>query len=290
MPHFEYLEPTTLQEAVDLLDHYGNEARPLAGGTDLLPRIRQRLIRPQCVVNIKHIPDLNYISYDRHEGLRIGALATVRDMETSAVVRENFPLLAEGAQALGSVQIRNLATVVGNLCNASPAADTAPPLLALAAHLLIKSPAGERVVPLNTFFVGPGETALKPGDLVIEIRVPSPPPHSGGTYIKLGVRRAMDLSFAGVAALVTREPGDGVCREARLAMGAVAPTPRRAPVAEAMLTGQRMSADLLDRVGEAIAGEVCPISDVRCSADYRREMVKVLTRRSVRRAFEAAGQ
>ena len=224
--------------------------------------------------------------YEEGVGLTIGAAATVRAVETSAVVRAKYPVLAYAASTLASIQIRNLATVAGNICRASPSADMPPALLVLDAAVVLAGPAGERVVPLAEFFTGPGRTVRQPNELLTEIRVPPPQPHSGAAYIKHSPRRAMDLAVVGVAAAVTLQ--DGLCRNVRIALGAVAATPRRAREAEAVLEGCEPTAARLEEAARVAATECSPISDVRGSADYRREMVRVNTARALQQALEAA--
>jgi len=281
MIRFEYLEPTTIEEAIVLLARHGEQARVLAGGTDLLIRMKARQWRPQYVVNIKGIPGLRGISQNGG-GLSIGALTTVREVETSPVIRQNYGSLAYAASQLGSIQVRNSATIGGNLCNAAPSAELAPPLLGLGATARIRGPQGERNVPLEEFFTGPGKTVLGPGELLVGLEVPAPAPGSGNAYIKHSPRRAMDIAVVGVAAWVLQE--EGLCRDCRIALGAVAPVPMRARNAEATLRGQPLTDELLAKAGQAAMAECSPIDDIRGSAEYRREMVRVLTQRAVKQA------
>ncbi|MBI2917145.1 MAG: xanthine dehydrogenase family protein subunit M [Chloroflexi bacterium] len=286
MVRFEYLEPTSLGEAVSLVDRHWGQVRVMAGGTDLLVRLKQRVIRPQYVLNLKRVPGLDGLTYAKGQGLRIGALTTIRTIETSPVVKEHYPVLAEAAGMLGSVQVRNLATVGGNLCNASPSAEMPPGLLAYGAQARIVGPKGERTVPLDQFFLGPGQTCLLQGDLLAEVLVPESAPKTAGVYIKLSPRAAMDCAVVGVAAVVTLE--DGKCKDCRIALGAVAPTPLRPRSAEDLLRGKPLDPGLRERAGQAAMEEAKPITDVRGSAEYRKEMVKVLTRRAVQQAFQRA--
>lgn len=286
MHRFAYLEPTTLHEAVALLAQHGAQARVLAGGTDLLTALKEGWEHPGWVVSIGRIADLNYVRYEPETGLRIGALASVRAVETSPAVRQHYPMLADAAGQLASVQIRNLATVAGNVCRASPSADTIPALLVLDAEARVVGPNGERRVPLAKFFTGPGRTVLGPAELLAEIIVPPPRLGTGAVYIKHSPRRAMDLAVVGVAALVVL---DGVrCVDARIALGAVAPTPIRAYAAEERLIGTEITPEVAEAAAEAAQAAAQPISDVRGSAAYRRKMVRVLTRRCVLQAAERA--
>jgi carbon-monoxide dehydrogenase medium subunit len=209
---------------------------------------------------------------------------TSRAIEISPVVQEKYPGLAQAVRDLGSIQVRNRATVVGNICRASPSADTLPPLIADGASARIYGPGGERVVLLEEFFTGPGRTVLKPDELVTEITIPPPPPRTGRIYIKHGRRKAMELATVGVAISLTLE-GD-TCREIRIALGAVAPTPIRARRAEALLRDQVIDERLADAAARAARDESRPIGNVRASAEYRREMVEVLTRRAIGQAME----
>jgi len=273
MRRFTYHEPATLDEAVSLLA--APNAQILAGGTDLLVELKERLRRADYVVNIKKIPGIAGFAYDDKAGLRIGALATARELEISPLVLDKYRSLAQSLRELGSIQVRHRATIIGNVCRASPSADTIPPLIADGASLRIHGSGGERVVLLEDFFLGPGKTVLKPGDVATEIVVPPPPPGTGKIYIKHGRRKAMELATVGVA--VTHVPGV----ETRIVLGAVAPTPIRARQAEDLLRGKRLTDELIDKAAQAAVAAARPISNVRASAEYRREMVGVLTRRAL---------
>jgi len=276
---FKYLEPATIKEAVSLLSKYDGKAKAIAGGTDLLVQIRGKTIKPEYVVDIGYIPGLDYINYDEKQGLSIGALATIRAIEKSDKLCRIYPVISQAAGLLGSVAIRNVATIGGNLCNAAPSADTAPPLIGLSARARIIGPGGERLVSLEDFFTGPGETVLKAGELLLEIQVPVPPPGTKGVYLKHG-RSAVDLATVGVAVVMALESG-GVCRDVKIVLGAVAPTPMRAKKAEGVLRGKKVEPALVEEAAQVASGEAQPITDVRASAEYRREMVKVFTRRAI---------
>jgi carbon-monoxide dehydrogenase medium subunit len=280
MKRFEYFEPATLAEASSLLARYGARAQPLAGGTDLLVELKEQLRRAECVVNIKRIPGIDRLSFDPQAGLRFGALVTARALEVSAVIREKYPSLLQAVRELGSIQVRNRATIVGNVCRASPSADTLPPLIADGAMVSIHGGQGRRSLPLEDFFTGPGKTVLQPDELVTEIVVPAPAPRTGKVYIKHGRRKAMELATVGVA--VTLTEGSDV----RIVLGAVAPTPIRAKKAEALLRGRTIDGALIERAAQAAVEESRPISNVRASAEYRREMVRVLTRRALMQAMD----
>ncbi len=283
---FEYIEPTTIQEAISSLVKYDNKAKVIAGGTDLLVQMRQKTIRPEYVVDITNIPGLDYINYDEKRGLRIGALTTIRSLEKSAELRMQYPVISLAASKLGSVAIRNLGTLGGNLCNAAPSAEMAPALIGLSANAKIAGPSGERIVPLENFFTGPGTTLLKEGEILVEIQVPIPAPNTKSIYLKHAIRGSIDLAIAGVAVLATFEPQNRVCEDIRIVLGAVAPTPMRARNTEEVIKGKRMDENLIEKSAEVASSEAKPITDVRASAWYRTEMVKVLTRQAVRGILE----
>ncbi len=284
LPRLEYLAPRTLEEACSLLSTHGDEARLLAGGTDLLPQIKRREQHPRYLIGLKAVPGLDHIDFEPSRGLRIGALATLGAVAGSPPVREHFEVLAQAVLAMASPQVRNLGTVAGNLCHASPAADTASPLIALGATLRLVSPGGERSVPVEDFFGGPHRTVLGDDELVAEIQVPPPPPHSAGVYLKHTRRAAMDLAIVAVAVLMTMEAG--VCRDIRIVLGAVAPTPIRATEAESRLRGERPDDSLLEEAAALAASAARPVTDIRGSAEYRKEMVHVIARRALAGALE----
>ncbi|MEO5324479.1 xanthine dehydrogenase family protein subunit M [Mesorhizobium sp. CC13] len=286
MKSFDYHEPASLAEASALLAELGKDASIIAGGTDLLVELKEELRSALHVVNIKKIPGLGDFAYDPENGLRFGALVTVREIETSPVVIRNYPNLAKAASLLGSVQVRNRATVMGNICRASPSADTIPPLIADCASLTVFNGGGERRILLDELFTGPGRTVLVPGDIVTGIALPAPRATSGKAYIKHGRRKAMELATVGVA--VSLEHEAGTCSEIRIALGAVAPTVIRARRTEALLRGRRIDPALLAEAAESAMQESAPIGNVRASAAYRREMVGVLTRRAIGHAMGGA--
>jgi carbon-monoxide dehydrogenase medium subunit len=282
---FEYHEPRSLEEASSLLTELGEGAFLLAGGTDLLVEIRERLRRVHHLVDIKRISGLDAASFGP-EGLSFGALVTAGRLERMPDVARLYPNLQAGLRSLGSIQVRNRATVVGNVCRASPSADTIPPLVADGAEIETWAPGGGRRIALADFFAGPGRSVLAPGEIATGVRVPAPAAGSARAYIKHGRRKAMELATVGVA--VSLETEGGRCTAARIALGAVGPTVLRAPGAEAILAGSALDATTLAAAAERAMQECTPISNVRSSADYRREMVGVLTRRAVTLALEAA--
>jgi carbon-monoxide dehydrogenase medium subunit len=268
---YEYYEPRSLKEALELLDRYGDQARILAGGTDLLVKMKARLVEPRVVINVKKIDGLRYIVEDG-EQVRIGALTRLRDIENSELVKKYIPALHDAVKSMGSIQIRNMATIGGNLCNASPAADTAPPLLVHNAKVVLSSVGGDRVLPLAEFFRGPGLTVLKPNELLREIIVEKS--NAGSSAFKKVSRVAVDLAIASAAVYVEVE--DGFIRNARIALGSVAPKPLRAVKTESLLRGLRIDSREVLNALKTIDEEISPITDVRSTAEYRRYVSKVL--------------
>ena len=279
---FEYLEPKTIEEAVSLLQEYDGRAKVIAGGTDLLVQIRDGKIAPEFVVDLGGIGGLDTFKYDDGQGLTIGALTPISTLEKSPVLQQRLPIISQAAGQLGSVAIRNMGTVGGNLCNAAPSAETAPALIALAGNARIVGPKGERRVPLEDFFIGPGATVLAPGELMVEIEVPEPAPNTKGHYLKHGMRGTIDLAVVGVAVVTTFESDGETCSDIKIVLGAVAPTPIRARMAEEILKGKKPDEVLINQCARAAVSDSQCISDVRASAEYRREMVEVFTRRALK--------
>ncbi|HVP05492.1 MAG TPA: xanthine dehydrogenase family protein subunit M [Dehalococcoidia bacterium] len=280
MRPFRYHAPATLDEAVALLHELGEAGRPIAGGTDIVVQMKEghtRFPYPDMIVGLGRIPGLQEIEFSDKDGLRIGAAATMADVAASEEIRARYRALAEGAGVVGSLQTMNMGTVGGNVCNAAPSADTAPALLAFEAEAVVVSPSGRRAQPLHEFFVGPGKTTLKPGEILTELRLPAPPAHTGSAYVRHTPRKQMDIAVVGVAVALTLS-GDTIQR-ARVALGAVAPTPVRAPRAEAALEGQKATAETFAKAAAAAMSDCSPISDVRGSAEFRRHLVRVLTER-----------
>lgn len=281
---FEYMEPVTIEDAIDLLVKHNGKAKVIAGGTDLIVQMRQKEIKSEHLVDITRIPGFDYIDYNETEGLRIGALTTIHTIEKSAEIHENYPAISQAAGKLASVAIRNLGTLGGNLCNASPSADMPPALIGLGAKVKIVGPEGERIVTLEDFFMGPGSSVLKKGELLVEVQVPVSLPGTRGVYLKHAIRGSIELAIVGVAVVILMDPEDGVCQDFKIVLGAVAPTPMRARNAEKIIKGRRIDESLIEKSAEAAQAEARPISDVRASAEYRSEMVKVFTRRALRQA------
>jgi carbon-monoxide dehydrogenase medium subunit len=280
--NFEYFDPASVEEAVALLRQHAGSVKVLAGGTDLFLRMHRRLVMPDVVVDLKRIAALADLSYSDQDGLRIGATVTHSEVAEHAAVRQHYGALVTAANWVGSLQTRHRGTVVGNLCNASPAADTAPALLSYGAVVSIAGPDGQREVPLEAFFQGPGRTALGPAEIVTALRLPPPQGRRGWGYARR-TRTMIDIAL--VSACVVMQANNGVCDEVRVSLGAVGPTPLRATRAEAVLRGQPPSAALLAAASRLSAEESRPISDVRCSAAYRKDMVEVLSKRCLEAAL-----
>jgi carbon-monoxide dehydrogenase medium subunit len=308
MKKFDYLKPKTLDEALALLNQHKKKAALIAGGTDVIVMIKQKTMIPDVLISLQGIPGLDQIQYDG--SLKIGAMVTHRALEKSEFIRKEFSALADAVDVLGSIQIRNMATIGGNICTAAPSADTAPPLLVLGAHLKLKSTQSERTIPIEQFFTGPGETVLQEGEILMEISIPKPLPNTGSAYWKHQRRQALDLPILGVAILISLdkstvtctdilcknspistvlhslEGDEVVCKEIRIALGVAAPTPMRAVNAEKLLRGQKISDELLDQAAETASREAQPRDSIRGEAWYRREMIKVLVKRMVMKSIE----
>lgn len=277
MKSFEHFTPKTLDEALALLSRFNGDGQMIAGGTDLLLKMRSGLSSPQSIINIKRLPELAGISYDDGHGLKLGALTTLRELTRSPLIREKYPSLAQAAGVMASEQIRSFATLGGNLCNGSPSADLAPPVMALGGTAVIASGSGERLVPMDEFFLGPGQTVLDIDELLKEVRIP--PPVGRAIYLKHAPRAYMDIAVVGVGIRLHTE--GGLCQQARIVLAAVAPIPLRVREAELELEGKAISEDTIARAAAAAAEACSPIDDIRGSAWYRKRMVEVLTRRGL---------
>ena len=286
LPQIECFFPKTLQEVLSLLKKYDGKARVFAGGTDLLPKMKRREVVPKYLIALNGIRDLNFIKYEKDKGLRIGAATTLSEILESPIIQKHYPILTETISQMASIQVRNVGTIAGNLCNAVPSADTAPPLIVLGAQLKLVGIQKQRTVLVEGFFKGPDRTLLGPMEIVSEIQV-SPLTTKGiGAYIKHTLRREMDLAIAGVAAYLVLDSKSHICKDIKIAMGAVAPVPMRAKKAEAALRGKQLSDDLIENAAVIASEESKPIDDIRSSAEYRKEMVKVLTKQAIKQSLE----
>jgi len=282
----QYEAPATLDQALKLLGSLGENARPLCGGTDILIQMRAGVRRQEHLIDVKRIPELRQLSFDPKIGLRLGAAVPCIEVYESAMMHEHYPGLTEAAHLIGSLQIQNRASIGGNLCNGSPAADTTPALIALGAIARVAGPKGTREVATENFVLSPGRTVLQPGELLVEFLIPAPRPHSSDAYLRLIPRNEMDIAVVGVGASVTLE-GDK-CVAARIALAAVGPTPILASKAAEALIGKKLDDAALGRAAQLAIDASTPIDDMRGTAEYRRHIVGVLTRRAVSIAAERA--
>jgi CO/xanthine dehydrogenase FAD-binding subunit len=285
---FDYVRPSSLEEALGLLAQYGSDAKLLAGGTDLLVLMKKKKTLPKAVVDLSGLEDLRFAD-EREDGLHIGPLATLSDLLALPNLDRGYGVLKEAISEIGSWQVRNRATLAGNLCNASPAADSAPALLVLGTQLKLKGPVSERTVSISEFFRGPGQTLLSPKEMVIEIVIPRPPFPSYGKYLKWSRRRKFDLAMVGVALFLHPEGTDRVIREARIALGAVASTPIRSPKAESLLSGSVLQPSLFPKVARACVEDSAPISDLRASREYREAIITALVQRGLSEISDRMG-
>jgi carbon-monoxide dehydrogenase medium subunit len=283
MLKFDYLEPESLDEALTLLERHGDDARAIAGGTSLIIMMRQRLLMPKFVISLARIPNFDEITFDERDGLRIGAGARHRDIELSPVVRQRYPLLHETFRKVAQPRIRNMGTVGGNLAAGDPLTDPGASLIALDAEAILSGRRGRRTLKLEDFFVDYYQTALDSGELLTEIRVP-PPQRKGWSHIKFTPRSIEDFATVGVA--LTLSAAAGSCQDVRLALNSVGSTIIRAKKAEAALRGKPITDATLRQMGEVATTEVDPMDDNRGSAEYKREMVKVLVRRAAEEALK----
>jgi carbon-monoxide dehydrogenase medium subunit len=283
MASFDYLEPGSLQDACALLDQHGDDARLIAGGTALIIWMRQRLLNPKIVISLAKVPNLTSVSFDNVEGLRIGAAACHRDIELAPDVRRHYPLLHETFRKVAQPRIRNMGTIGGNLCQGDPLTDPGASLLALDAQVTVTGSEGKRTLPLEDFFVDYYETALQPGEILTEVHVPPPKKAIRWGHIKFTPRSLEDFATVGVALAIETE--DNLCRDIRLALNSAGPKIFRAKKAEEVIRGHRVTEKLMADAAEIASTEAEPIDDIRGSAEYKREMVKVMVRRAIQQAL-----
>ena len=282
---FEYHSPRTLDEAVALLQKLGPEAKLLSGGQSLIPMMKLRLLSPEYIVDINRIPNLDYITEsDGH--LKIGALAREHELESSEVVKQKFPILADTAKVIADPLVRSQATICGNLAHGDPANDHPATMLALGATVVATGPNGQREIGIEDFFPGLFTTALEPEEILTEIRVPTPPPRSGGAYLKLE-RKVGDFATAGVAVQITLDES-GACKRAGIGLTNVGMTPIKAKQAETFLNGKQLDDAAIQQAAELAAADSQPMDDIRGSADYKRDLVRVLTARALTTALNRA--
>ncbi len=281
MKRFDYYRPQTLKEAFSLMEKLKGHAKYIAGGTDILVRIKQKAIQPDALVSLTGVSTLNNISHNG--GLSLGSMTPFRDLERDPVIARKYPALAQAVSLLANPQVRNVATMGGNLSNSAPSADCAPPLMVMEATLKLQGPGGEREVPIDDFFTGPGENCMEAEEALTEIHMPEKANPTGMAFLKVG-RVAQDIAVVNAAALVVMDKKK--FRQCRLAVGAVAPVPLRLKKVEKLIEGEEIGPELLDRVGQMVEQEVSPITDVRSTEEYRRIMSGVLIKRAIQQALE----
>lgn len=280
---FDYFEPTSVKEAVKLLSTHGDKAQLLAGGVDLIPRMRKGAIKAAFLINIQNIPELDYINNGK--GFKFGAMARLHSLETAKEIQKSYPILYEAIHQITSVQTKYMGTAVGNICVGTPASDVATVLMALDAELTIAGAKGDKTEPMAKFYVDYLKTSLKPDEMVTGVSLPNPTAGMGTAFLNL-VRTHADIAKVTVAAALTVE--NNVCKEARITIGAAAPTIFRASKAEALLKGQKVDSQIINKAAETAAGETRPITDLRSTAEYRKEVTRVLVSRALEKALERA--
>ena len=286
MIRFDYQEPTSLKKVFALMEKHGDDGRVMAGGTSMIIMMRQRLLMPKVVISLNRVPKFDRITYSAKDGLRIGAGARHRDIELSKAVQQHYPLLYETFRKVAQPRIRNMGTVGGNLAAGDPLTDPGASLIALDAEVTLASSKGERTLPLDEFFIDYYQTAMEPGELLTEIHVP-PPSRSAWAHIKFTPRSIEDFATVGVA--ITLDVKDGICQDVRLGLNSVSSIIVHAKNAEAVIRGKAISDDLLREMGEVATSECDPTDDNRGSAEYKRELVKVLVPRAANEAIQRAG-
>jgi carbon-monoxide dehydrogenase medium subunit len=284
MKHFDYIRPGTMEDAIAALKA-SDEPYLLAGGTDLLIGIKTKTVKPRCLIDMKGIPGMDRIEYN--DGFKLGAMTTVRDIEVSPLIREKIPALSQAAATLGSIQIRNRATIGGNLCHGSPAADMAAILLAMNCEVSIASDQGEKTIGLEQFFTGPNSTVVGKHELLSQIIIPKKMEQFKGLYLKHGPRKAMDIGIVNIAILLDADLKNRLCNQVMIALGAVAPTPVRARKAEAMLNGKELKPGRIQKAAEAASDEAEPITDFRATAGYRKDLVRSLVKTGIQQILES---
>ena len=284
MKRFDYYQPESLEEAFALKEKFDDGARYIAGGTDVLVRIKQKAIQPDALISLRGVEALTGIN--KNGVFSLGSMTLLRDIERDGDIVKDYPALVQAGSVLANPQIRNVATVGGNLCNAAPSADCAPPFMILEAILVIEGPGGEKEVPIEDFFTGPGENCMGPAEVLKSIKIPQKMDLTGMAFLKVG-RVVQDLAIVNAAALLVMD--HKICRKCRLAVGAVAPVPLRLKSVEKMIEGEEIGPELLDRVGEMVEQEVSPITDVRSTEEYRRSLSGVLVKRAIGQAADSIG-
>lgn len=277
---FDYFEPGSINQAIELLEKYGHQAKVIAAGTDLVVQMKEKVAKPKYLIDLRKIDSLHRIEKKRDGGLWIGPLATMSDLEKHPEVKRLYPIVSQAAGQV-SIAIRNMATVGGNICTASPSADSPPALIASGASLRITGPSGEREMTLEEFFLEPGKVALEKAEIVTSIELPAPLAPTGAVYLKYALKGSNDLAIVGVAASISLSKDKRVCKRARIVLGAVAPTPIRALTAEAKLEGEDIGEREIRESAKSASQEATPITDLRATAEYRKEMTYLFTQQAI---------
>lgn len=282
----KYFEPASVSECISLLKEYGKNAKLLAGGTDIIPRLKSKALKPEAMINIAKLPGLDVIKVTA-DGLELGAMARLRKISLDKELLKDYKVVMEAAGHVSSMQVRNTATIGGNACNASPSADAVEALMVMDAVAVIAGKSGKREVPVAEFFTGPGKTVIKDDEMLVCFMIPAPKPKTGAAYEKFAIRGDTDISIVGAGARITLS-NDGTVAEARISLAAVAPTPLRMPEAEKILAGQKPTAELFAKAAAYCSENVKPITDQRATAEYRKEMVEVWTIHALEKALARA--
>lgn len=286
LPNFDFFAPQSLKEAVDILSQLGNGAHIFAGGTDLLVKMSHGRLNPKALITLEAIEGLRDIHFDQAKGLRIGSNTKLVDILNNAKIQDHYPSLIDAVKVMANVEIRNMGTVVGNICNAAPSAETGPPLLAMEAVATVLGLNGEREIPLDDFFRGPGLTAMEPSEIMTSIFVPLPRRHSGTSYKRISARCGVDIAPASAGAMIVFDGSK--CEDVRLVLGSVAPIPLRAKQTEDFMRGQEWTDSLIKTAGYMAAEESMPITDCRATAEWRKKMIAVITRRILTESYDRA--
>jgi carbon-monoxide dehydrogenase medium subunit len=288
MKNFEYLEPSTIAEACALLKQYNGEAKVFAGGAHLTILMKQGLYQPKALVNIKKIAELKGIKFDSNEGLSIGALVTHHEVETSALVKEKFPVLCEAEKEVANIRVRNMGTIGGNLASGEPLTDLSQILISLDAKIEILGPGGSRTITVEELFVDFYQTSLAEDEILTRVVIPPLPPRSGVEYIRFSSSSVVDKPSVGVSVRISLQPRTELSQIVRIVLGCVGATPVRAPKAEALLTGKKVTPEIVEDVGVAASQECSPTTDLRGSEQYKRAIVRTLVKRAAGKAYERA--
>lgn len=289
LPPFNYMAPKTSEELAGMLAEYGDRARVLAGGTDLINWIAEKIVTPEVVIDLNGLESVQGITYEAGKGLRIGAAVKIEDIERSETIKKNYFSLYQATRQIGSPQVRAMASIGGNSCNASPCADTPPPLVSFGASVNLVGKNGQREILLQDFIRGNRQTAIEADEYLESFLVPEPWPNSASRYATIALRAAQEIDVASVAVNVALDAKTGSIAAVRIAMGAVAPMPKRAPNAEALLKGRQPTDELIEKAAASCSQECDPIDDLRASATYRRHVVGVLASRLLKEAISAIG-